>query len=122
MGEIASNTLLEDRLIAIGNLGGVAVSNAYEVAKTVGAPHHGWLEKQRQLPTAKLLKSIRSLEKQIAQHRQWIDNPYLKIPADIPTEEVEYLVTTKWPNDIARQRQHIEIIQGVLHERNISEA
>ena len=79
MGEIASNTLLEDRLIAIGNLGGVAVSNAYEVAKTVGAPHHGWLEKQRQLPTAKLLKSIRSLEKQIAQHRQWIDNPYLKL-------------------------------------------
>ena len=98
------------------------MSDAYEVAKTVGASHHGWLEKQRQLPTVKLLKSIRSLEKQIAQHQRWIDNPYLKIPADIPPEEVDYFVTTKWPNDIARQRQHIEIIRGVLHERNIIEA
>ncbi len=96
------------------------VSNAYEVAKA-GGPHRGWMEKQRTLPTVKLLKSIRSLEKQIAQHQQWIEDPRLKVPAEMPAEEMNYYVTTKWPNDIARQRQQIDIIRGVLHERNINE-
>jgi hypothetical protein len=79
------------------------------------------MEKQRKLPTVKLLKSIRSLEKQIAQHQRWIDNPCSKIPADTPNEETNYYVNTKWPGDIARQRQQIDIIQGVLHERDIDE-
>ena len=79
------------------------------------------MEKQRTLPTVKLLKSIRSLEKQVAQHQQWIENPGLKLPEDMPDEERDYYVTTKWPNDIARQRQHIEIIKGVLYERNTGE-
>ena len=99
---------------------GATLSNPYETAKA-GGPHHGWMEKQRTLPAVKLLKSIRSLEKQIAQHQQWIENPYLKVLTDIPAEERDYYVTTKWPNDIARQRQQIEIITGVLNERNISE-
>lgn len=96
------------------------MSNAYETAKA-GGPHHGWMEKQHKLPTAKLLKSIRSLERQIAQHQQWIANPYLKIPADTPIDEANYYVTTKWPGDITGQRQQIDIIQGVLHERNADE-
>lgn len=95
------------------------MSNAYEVAEA-GGPHHGWMEKQRTLPTVKLLKSIRSLEKQIAQHQKWIENPHPKLPTDMPTEEKDYYVAIKWPNDIARQRQQIEIL-GVLNERNISE-
>lgn len=99
---------------------GAPVSDAYEVAKA-GGPHHGWMEKQRKLPAAKLLKSIRSLERQIARHQRWIDDPYSKIPVDTPTDEAKYYVTTKWPGDIARQRQHIDIIRGVLHERNIDE-
>lgn len=99
---------------------GTTVSNAYEVARA-GGPHHGWMEKQRKLPTVKLLKSIRSLEKQIAQHRRWIDDPYSKIPVDTPMDEANHYVTTKWPSDIARQLQHIDIIRGVLHERNIDE-
>jgi len=73
------------------------------------------------LPTAKLLKSIRSLERQIAQHQQWIDDPYSKIPVDTLIDEANYYVTTKWPGDIARQRQQIDIIRGVLHERNADE-
>lgn len=96
------------------------MSNAYEAAKA-GGPHHGWMEKQRKLPTAKLLKSIRSLERQIAQHQQWIDDPYSKIPVDTLIDEANYYVTTKWPGDIARQRQQIDIIRGVLHERNADE-
>lgn len=96
------------------------MSNAYEVAKA-GGPHHGWMEKQRKLPTVKLLKSIRSLEKQIAQHQQWIRDPYSKLPADTPAEVTDYYVKTKWPGDIERQRQQIDIIRGVINERNINE-
>lgn len=96
------------------------VSDAYAIAKA-GGPHHGWLEKQRKLPTVKLLKSIRSLEKQIALHRQWIVDPYLKLQADTPLDRVDDLVRSKWPHDIQRQQEQIAILQGVLHERSFNE-
>jgi hypothetical protein len=96
------------------------VSDAYEIAKA-GGPHHGWLEKQRKLPTVKLLKSIRSLEKQIALHRQWIADPYSKLLADTPLDRIDDLVQSKWPHDIQRQQEQIAILQGVLHERSFNE-
>ncbi|MFO1429216.1 MAG: hypothetical protein U1F76_03615 [Candidatus Competibacteraceae bacterium] len=71
-----------------------AVSKVYEVAKA-GGPHHGWLEKQRKLPTAKLFTSIRSLEKQIALHYKWINDPYLKVPLETPSGEVDYYAKIK---------------------------
>ena len=73
---------------------------------------------QRKLPTVKLLKSVRTLNKQIARHQSWIANPWAKCDPGHDPEKVRYYQTKKWPNDIARQREQINIIEGVLHERN----
>jgi len=91
--------------------------SAYEVAKTAGNPHHGWLQQQRRLPSVKLKKAMRSLRRQIAQHEAWIANPYLKFPPDAEVSAVRWHRERKWPGDIARQRELIEILEGVIHER-----
>ena len=91
--------------------------SAYEIAQTAGNPHHRWMLQQRKLPTVKLLKSIRTLQKQIEQHEAWIADPWSKCASDHDPEKVLYYQTHKWPSDIARQREQINIIEGVLRER-----
>jgi hypothetical protein len=59
----------------------------------------------------------RSLLKQIAQHEAWIGNPYLKFEANEQPEIIRYHQQVKWRNDIARQREQINILEGVIHER-----
>lgn len=89
----------------------------YQIATEPGKPHHGWLLAQRELPTVKLRKAIRSLLKQIAQHEAWISNPYLKFAANEQPEIIRYHQQVKWRNDIARQREQVNILEGVIHER-----
>jgi hypothetical protein len=62
-------------------------------------------------------QAIRSLLKQIAQHEAWIGNPYLKFEANEQPEIIRYHQQVKWRNDIARQREQINILEGVIHER-----
>jgi len=64
-------------------------ASAYELAKA-GGPHHRWLLQQRKLPRVKLLKSIRSLRRQIEQHQAWIADTWLKCPADHDLDKVRY--------------------------------
>lgn len=91
--------------------------SAYSIAQLPGHPHHGWLKRQRSLPTVKLRKSIRSFRKLIARHEAWIEDPYLKFPRDADLEEVRYHQGVKWPSDIARHREQINILEGIIHER-----
>lgn len=65
----------------------------------------------------KLRKAIRSLLKQIAQHEAWISNPYLKFAVNAHPAIIRYHQLVKWRNDIARQREQINILEGVIHER-----
>lgn len=44
-------------------------------------------------------------------------DPFLKFPPDADPREVIYHQKIKWPNDIARHREHINIIEGVIDER-----
>lgn len=76
---------------------------------------------QRKLPTVKLLKSIRTFQKQIAQHEGWIADPWSKCDPGHDPEKVLHYQTRKWPSDIARQREQINIIEGVLRERDRDE-
>ncbi len=89
----------------------------YQIATEPGKPHHGWLVAQRDLPTVKLRKAIRSLLKQIAQHEAWIANPYLKFEVNEHPAIIRYHQLVKWRNDIAIQREQINILEGVIHER-----
>jgi hypothetical protein len=44
-------------------------------------------------------------------------NPYLKCEANEQPEIIRYHQQVKWRNDIARQREQINILEGVIHER-----
>jgi hypothetical protein len=105
------------RLRTLGEAILISRESAYSIAQIPGRPHHGWLKRQRSLPTGKLHKSIRSFRKLIAKHEAWITNPYLKFPRDADSEEVRYHQNVKWPSDIARHYEQIDILEGVIRER-----
>jgi hypothetical protein len=59
------------------------------------------------------------LRKQIARHEAWIADPFLTYPRDHhDVAEVRYHQEHKWPHDIARQREQIAILEGVMSERD----
>ncbi len=95
-------------------------NDAYQSAMKLDGAHHGWYLQQQRLSNAELEKGIKSFSKQIAKHRQWIENPYLKIP-DFKTlhpDKQKHLVEHKWLQDIQRQQDQMAILEGILKERS----
>jgi hypothetical protein len=95
------------------------VSNAYEVAKA-GGKHKDWYRRQLALPDPMLLRAVKSFQKLIKEHEDLIQNPTEKYP-EFPEWDVRRqrnLVEHHWPADIARHREFIEILEGLLQERN----
>jgi hypothetical protein len=97
---------------------GVDVSNAYEVAKA-GGKHSPWYKQQLDLGYRQLQKGIQSIEKQIADHESWIADPRKKVQ-DWTVRDPRYQagLLKKWQQDIARQKEQVEILKGVLKEKN----
>ena len=81
-----------------------------------GGKHSGFLENYRGRPPAEIQKGIDSLQKQIDQHRAWIANPESKIPnfRSLDPRQQDALLNRKWPSDIARQQEQINILRGLL--------
>jgi hypothetical protein len=100
---------------------GATVSNAYEVAKA-GGKHKDWYKQQRDLGDRQLRKGVRSLEKQIEDHKAWLSNPQNKVEnwADRDPRYREGLIK-KWQQDIARHKEQITILKGVLKEKGYGE-
>jgi hypothetical protein len=73
-------------------------------------------KQKSKLPSHLIKKSIRSIEKQIALHEFWIAKPYSKLPPDTDSRQVADLVNEKWPQDMQRQREQVEILRGILNE------
>jgi len=94
------------------------VTNVYETARR-GGKYPGWYLQQRNLSDAELEKGIKSFKKQIGKHQAWIDDPTSKIPGfhDLHPARQDHLVNVKWPQDIRRQQDSIEILRGILEER-----
>lgn len=65
---------------------------------------------------AEIQKGIASPEKQIAEHRSWIANPQSKIPnfGSLDPRQQAALINSKWPADIARQQEQLDILRGIL--------
>lgn len=93
----------------------VAARGAFEVAKA-GGKHVGFLRNYVGRTPAEIQKAIASIEKQIADHRPWIANPQSKIPnfGSLDPRQQAALVNSKWPGDIARQKEQLEILRGLL--------
>lgn len=94
------------------------MSEAFELAKA-GGKNHGLYATHSRLSNEELAKSIRSFEKQISKHQSWISEPTLKIEGFYgfdPRRQAALIVG--WGQDISRHKESIEIVQGILQERN----
>jgi len=84
-----------------------------------GGKHAGFFNQHNNLSDQELKKSIASFKKQIDNHKKWIENPEIKL-GDLSLfdpRQIEALVNKKWPNDIARQTEQMNIIIGILIQR-----
>ena len=71
------------------------------------------------MPVHLLEKGVRSFEKQIADHESWLEDPTRKNPNfyQLPIGQQKHLLEKHWPDDIQRHRDSIEILKGVIQEK-----
>ena len=89
--------------------------SAFDIAKA-GGKHAGFFKNYAGRAPAEIEKGIASIEKQIAEHQSWISNPQSKIPnfGSLDPRQQEALINRKWPSDIARQQEQLDILRGLL--------
>jgi RHS repeat-associated protein len=92
-----------------------AEKTALEVAQG-GGRHAGFLRNYMNKSPSELRKGITSIEKQIAEHQAKIANPEKAIPnfRQLDPRQQKALLENKWPSDIQRQQQQLEILRGLL--------
>jgi hypothetical protein len=93
----------------------VPPQSALEIAET-GGKHAGFLQNYRGKSPEELGRGIASLQKQIALHKDKIANPEKHIPnwSSLDPRQQEALIQKKWPSDIQRQAEQLEILNGLL--------
>jgi len=84
-----------------------------------GGRHAGFLANYAGKPTAQIERGITSIEKQIAEHQAKIANAgrYIDDWASLDPRQQQALVNSKWPGDIARQQEQLDILRGILGSR-----
>jgi hypothetical protein len=94
---------------AAGAGGGLS---AYDEA-AAGGRHAGFLRNYQGRSPQELDRGVRSIDKQIGKHEEWIKNPEQKIPEwnRLDPRKQQDLLTNKWPGDIQRLREQQEILR-----------
>lgn len=89
--------------------------SAFEVAQA-GGKHSGFLKNYVGRSRAEIQRGITSIEKQVAQHQAKIANPekYIEGWSKIDPRQQQALINRKWPTDIQRQTEQIEVLKGLL--------
>ena len=106
---------------------GGAGKSVYEIAKA-GGKHFGMYQRYLNESTKSLQKAIRKYERRILEHQNLIKNPemylkkYGKEFKDVPWSELskelrDDLLKNKWPKDIKRLSEQLDIIKGILKSR-----
>jgi hypothetical protein len=90
--------------------------SAYDIAKS-GGRHEGFLKDHSTKTDNQIHRSIRSLRQQIATHQDKIANPQNWVAPGLSPQQLNGLVNSYWPKEIANFTQQIEILQGILAER-----
>ncbi|WPD21070.1 MAG: RHS repeat-associated core domain-containing protein [Candidatus Electrothrix scaldis] len=92
--------------------------NAYDLAKS-GGKHSGFLNNYLKVSSDSIRKGISSLEEEIYEHKDKIKNPkkYIEKWDELDARQREHLINSKWPSDIKRQSEQIEILEGILKRR-----
>jgi hypothetical protein len=89
--------------------------SAYETAAN-GGKHSGFLRNYLGESPEELRRGIASLQKQIAEHRDKIANPEKYIPnfKQLDPRQQAALLGKKWPSDIHRLQEQLEMLQELL--------
>jgi len=84
-----------------------------------GGKHAGFLRSYAGRSASEIDKGITSMEQQIAKHEEAIANPKSKIRNwdELDPRQQGALVNRKWPGDIARQREQLDILQRLRQDR-----
>jgi len=99
------------------------MSPAYVEAIQPGGRHHGWYRRLQDQSDAELEKSVRSFERQIVRHEGWIADPSSKTPDFGEFHPQRKLALVEgWQQDVARQRECIDILRDILEERKNGQA
>ncbi len=95
--------------------GGGTSEGALEIAEA-GGRHAGFMRNYQGKPPGELRRGIDSLKKQIAEHKDKIANPEKYIPnwKSLDPRQQKALIDKKWPSDIQRQTEQLEILEGLL--------
>ncbi|MGE0209888.1 MAG: minor capsid protein [Lysobacteraceae bacterium] len=117
-GVITQSDLVGQRgqVLTLRELRESGIVSAYADAST-GGQYAGFFTEHAKYSDAQLQRSVRSLQKTIAEHEAWVQDPFLKLSGDESAFEISNLVNKKWPKDIARNRAYLEIVQGILRGR-----
>ena len=101
--------------VGVDAAGASAPKSAYDVAQS-GGRHAGFLKNYLGKATAEIQRGISSLERQVAEHEAKIAEPEKAIEnwSKLDPRQQAALVNKKWPSDIARQKELIEVLKGIL--------
>lgn len=94
------------------------MTNPFEIAKA-GGKHYGFYNQYVNKSNMEIQRAIRSLDKRIAEHESWIQNPELHLPnfSSLDSRQQRALVEDKWMRDIARQQEQKMILESILQEK-----
>lgn len=94
--------------------------NAYLTAKE-GGKHSTWYKIYQNKPSKEIQKGIKSIKKEIIEHKEKIKNPEKHYPdfKNFDTRRQDNLINKKWPSDIKRQEEQKGILEGILKERKL---
>jgi hypothetical protein len=97
--------------------GGGRSNAAFEVTEG-GGRHAGFLKNYRGKSPDELRKGIASLKKQITEHQNKIKNPEKHISnwTSLDPRQRDALVKQKWPEDIQRQTEQLQILEQLLQQ------
>jgi hypothetical protein len=107
---IAGTEAASDSLLAARGAG-----DAFKIAQA-GGKHAGFLKNYAGRSAAEIQRGITSIEKQIAEHQAKIANPekFIEGWSKLDPRQQQALVNNKWPSDIQRQSEQLEILRGLL--------
>jgi hypothetical protein len=90
---------------------------SWDIAEA-GGRHAGFLRNYEGKPPDELRRGIDSLKKQIAEHQDKIANPEKHIPGwkSLDPRQQKALVEKKWPSDIQRQTEQLEILEELFRK------
>jgi len=93
--------------------------SAYEIAKA-GGRHAGLLRTYWRKSVTEIQRALRSYEKQVALHQQKVSSPenFVKNWGKKSSRTQQGLLQ-HWQEDLIRNRELAEVMQGILQERGI---